>query len=258
MRALAFGGGTDSSAILAGWIERDLQKTQPINVCLFADTGGERPETYTHIERISAEIQKYGLPEITIVRKHARTPEDFTLEGNCLRRKMLPSLAYGFKSCSQKYKIQPQDKFFNNNSGARAIWKAGGHVEKLIGYEFNETRRWAKAPLEDEKYLYRYPLVEWEWTRADAVAALKRVFPDMPLPGKSSCYFCPASTKPEIDELKKTHPDLYARAIAMEDNALHNLQSVKGLGRRFSWREYSTTKEPAVEMASCMFCVDES
>ena len=80
----------------------------------------------------------------------------------------------------------------------------------------------------------------------------------MPLPGKSSCYFCPASTKPEIDELKAKHPALYARALAMEDNAMDNLKSVKGLGRRFSWREYSTTKEPAVEMASCMFCVDES
>ena len=49
---------------------------------------------------------------------------------------------------------------------------------------------------------------------------------------------CPSMTKPEIIQLRDEHPDLLARALAMEDNAKENLQSVKGLGRRFNWRDF--------------------
>ena len=166
---------------------------------------------------------------------------------------MLPSLAYGYKGCSHKFKIAPQEKFFNNNSQARNVWKAGGKVVKLIGYEFREERRWAKAKLEDDKYLYRFPLVEWEWSRPECIAAINRM--GIPLPGKSSCFFCPASTKPEIDQLKTQYPVLFQRALSLEDNAKENLTSVKGLGRRFSWRDYATTSE-VPDVIPCMSCND--
>ena len=47
------------------------------------------------------------------------------------------------------------------------------------------------------------------------------------------------------DEIKKAyrkkarenHPDLFRRAVALEDNAQANLKTVKGLGRSYSWKE---------------------
>ena len=250
MKILSFGGGTDSTAIICGWVERGLE---PFDYILFADTGGERPHTYEHIERMQDYLKKHGMPPITIVRKVKRDKTLYTLEQNCLDQKMLPSLAYGFKGCSQKYKIAPQEKFVNNIPGMRKFFKEGGKVHKYIGYEFSERRRWMKAPVEDDKYIYHYPLVEWEWSRPECIEAIKRA--GLPLPGKSSCFFCPASTKPEIAQLKETYPVLFERALAMEDNAV--LKTVKGLGRRFSWRDYATTlEEPKV--VPCMYCVDET
>lgn len=41
----------------------------------------------------------------------------------------------------------------------------------------------------------------------------------------------------EIEVLRAQYPDLYRRAIAIEDNAMPHLTSVKGLGRNYSWRE---------------------
>jgi hypothetical protein len=67
------------------------------------------------------------MPEVITV-KYAKE----TLEENCLRQNILPSLAYGFKGCSQKYKIQPQDKFVNNWRPAKDCWKAGGKCLKLM------------------------------------------------------------------------------------------------------------------------------
>ena len=39
---VAFGGGVDSTAMIIGMIERQM----PIDLIMFADTGGERPNTY--------------------------------------------------------------------------------------------------------------------------------------------------------------------------------------------------------------------
>jgi hypothetical protein len=250
MKILAFGGGTDSTAILCGWVERGLP---PFDLILFADTGGERPHTYEHIDRMQKWLADHGMPQITIVRKVRRDGRVHSLEENCLESNMLPSLAYGYKSCSQKFKIAPQDKFVNNLPGMRKFFRDGGKLHKFIGYEFAESRRWMQAPIEDKKYFYHYPLVEWQWSRAECIAAIDRA--GIPRPGKSACFFCPSSKKPEIAELKQTYPLLYARALDMEANA--KLTKVKGLGRRFSWREYDTTLEEP-DILPCISCADGS
>lgn len=249
MNILAYGGGTDSTGIICGWLEKGLQESEPIEAIIFADTGGERPHTYAYIATMNEWLPAHGFPPITVVKKGGR---DETLEEHCLRWKSLPSLAYGFKGCSQKFKIEPQVKFVNNWPPARAEWKAGGKVNKLIGFEFAERKRWERARREDEKYTYQYPLVEWEWSRPECQAAILRA--GLPLPGKSACFFCPATRVHEIVELRDQNPDLFARAIAIEDAARPNLQSVKGLGRRFSWRDHETAE--ALDIPVCGACVD--
>ena len=59
----------------------------------------------------------------------------------------------------------------------------------------------------------------------------------LPQPGKSSCFFCPSMRAEEIIHLRDHHPDLFRRAIALEDNARPNLKTVQGLGRNYSWKE---------------------
>lgn len=49
--------------------------------------------------------------------------------------------------------------------------------------------------------------------------------------------FCPSMKREEIMLLKEQHPDLYARAIAIEDNARPRLEKVKGLGRNYAWKD---------------------
>ena len=43
--------------------------------------------------------------------------------------------------------------------------------------------------------------------------------------------------KQEILSLKENYPDLFDRAVALEENALPYLKTVKGLGRSYSWKE---------------------
>jgi hypothetical protein len=225
---VAFGGGTDSTAVLIGL--RDLGR-RPDRI-IFADTGGEQQGTYDFVYTMNSWARKNFGVDIQIVKARRRDGTTQTLEQYALRTQMLPSLAYGFKSCSLKFKVEPQDRDINNWPPAKAAWKAGQRVIKYIGYEAGEVRRVRPPESKDGKYLYQYPLIAWGWYRQHCIEAIKRE--GLPLPGKSSCFFCPAMKKPEIVALPL---DLKRRAVAMEKNAQPNLKTVKGLGRSFAWAD---------------------
>lgn len=231
MTALSFGGGLNSGAMIIELFRRGIRP----DVTLFADTGGERPETYAFVDHVSKWCVKRGFPEVTTVRHESKKHGDKTLEQEVIRTKQLPSIAYGFKTCSQKWKVAPQDKFMNSFQPAIDCWKSGGKVVKLIGYDAGESRR-AKE-YSDDKYGVRYPLIEWGIYREDCVEICKSEgFPT----AKSSCFFCPSMKRWEIRELAKKHPDLLERALRIEENAASNLITVVGLGRSFSWKDFIT------------------
>jgi hypothetical protein len=146
----------------------------------------------------------------------------------------LPSAAYGFRSCSDKWKIQPQDRFMNNYPPAIEFWKAGLKIKKAIGYDAGESRR-GSGLVEDKKYIYWFPLVDWGWFLEDCQSAFTRH--GLPIPPKSACYYCPSSTKSEVLKLSRDHPELFDRAVTMERNAMPSLVTIKGLGRLWSWKE---------------------
>ena len=220
----SYGGGTNSTAMLIECVNRGID----VDLILFADTGGEKPLTYQYVKTFSKWLVDNGMPEITIVKKAGNGE---TLEENCIRMKSLPSIAYGFKTCSQKYKVQPQDKYCNNWQPAKELWKSGQKITKLIGFDADESHR--AREWEDEKYINQYPLVEWDMGRDECIKTISEA--GLCPPGKSACYFCPSSKPSEIRQLAKNNPELMARAIAMEENA--SLTAIKGLGRRFSWKD---------------------
>lgn len=226
---VAFGGGVDSTAMILGLIE----KQAPIDLILFADTGAERPETYDHIQNFSSWLVSKGYPAITIVNRVRKDGTKETLEQECHRRKNLPSIAYGFKSCSQKHKIAPQDKYLNHWQPAIDYWATGDKCVKYIGYDAGESHRADNAAKrEDVKYSYKYPLIEWGWERDECLKIIQKYGFKV---GKSACFFCPSSKPKEIVDLYEKHPDLVERALNIEKQA--ELTSIKGLGRSYAWSE---------------------
>jgi hypothetical protein len=241
---VAYGGGLNSTAMLVGMAKKEIKP----DLILMADTGGEKPETKRFVSHMAAWVRRTWDMDIIVVTK---TGIDATLEDECERKSMLPSLAYGFKSCSLKWKVAPQDKYVNNWKPAKDAWAAGDRVTKVIGYDADEDRR-AKIHT-DNKYDYWYPLIEWQWGRDECAQAV--VDAGLPTPPKSSCFFCPAMKPKEILALRDSHPDLFARAIAMESNA--NLTTVKGLGRRFSWASVASADEDQMRLFADSFADEE-
>lgn len=227
---VAYGGGVNSTAFLIEFVRLGIVPT----LILFSDTGGERPATYAFIKEFSAWLVAHGLPPIiTVIKGFKKGYAQETLEENCLRKKMLPSIAYGFKTCSEKYKIRAQEKYVRRWEVTKALLKAKVKLVKVIGYDAGESRR--AKPYVHHEYDYWYPLIEWGWERDKCEEVVKAAGFS---PEKSSCFFCPSMTKPEILQLRERYPELLERALAMEANAAGNLVTVKGLGRRFSWTEF--------------------
>lgn len=287
---VSYGGGTNSTAMLLELLERG----EHVSAILFADTGGERPETYDFVAMFSEWLVAHGSPEITIVR-HVRRDGSFqSLEDECLEKKCLPSIAYGFKKCSGKFKLEPQDKWTNHWTIARDAWDAKERITKLVGFGIDEQRRADKGNTyqsdawysryasgesvrdialsqlaspdanqlrnmqrrvtEAVRYRKRYPLIEYGMDREACVATIDRF--GIRRPGKSACWFCPSSKKPEIRALPKVYQ---LRSIAMERNAASTLTSVKGLGRNFSWESYLAGQDSAMQQTEIEFpceCTD--
>lgn len=240
---VAYGAGQNSTAMLIGCV---LQG-RPIDLILFSDTGGERPDTYSFVDMMSSWLADRGYPEIIRVSNVNREGEEVTLEENCRDKDMLPSLAYGFryKKCSQRFKIAPQQKYVNNWSPARSAWDQGERVLKYIGYDVGESHRYKEY--DSDKYIYEYPLMmDWRWSREDCQDVI--TWADLPLPPKSACFFCPSTKKSEILKMKEKNPDLLERALQMEDAAQKNLKKIKGLAGNWSWRSFLEADEDQREL----------
>ena len=247
----AWGGGVNSTAMLVQCVQRH----EPVDLVLFADTGGEKPETYAFRDVFAAWWKAHsGAPFISV----RASSKDESLEAECLRIKSLPSKAYGYSKCSMRWKIEPQDKFVNNWEPARVAWKNGERVTKLVGFDAGEAHRTTGTTRDLHKYLYRYPLIEWGMARKECAESI--VAAGLPVPPKSSCFFCPNMGQQEILDLRDQHPDLLARALAMEENWVPTDGSgIKGLGRNWSWsgfleQERRQGKLFPLEPASSMPC----
>lgn len=226
---VAFGGGVDSTAMVIGLVQRN----EPIDLILFADTGGERPETYAHVESFSSWLKERGYPGIVTVWK-VKDGQRYTLEQDCTEHKALPSVAYGFKRCSDHFKIRPQNAYLREWEPAKQAWANGQKVVKYIGYDAGEERRKENADRKvDTKYDYKYPLIDWGWEREECLEVIDAA--GVPRPPKSACFFCPSSRPKEIIDLSERHPDLLERALKIEEQA--DLTTIKGLGRTYAWKE---------------------
>lgn len=212
-RIVSFGGGVNSGALLVGLKEHGIIP----DAILFADTGAEKPETYAFVDTMRTWAVRNLDLGIEVVINDGQYIE---LENECIKRHTLPALVFGWRSCSDKYKVRPQKKYAKRRfPGEEITW--------IVGIDAGEKRR--MGAFEG----CWHPLIEWGWDREACRAALRRE--GLPIPVKSACFFCPASTKRDVFALSKDHPELFARAVAMEENA-EELR-VKGLGRHWSWKE---------------------
>lgn len=276
--AVSYGAGVDSTAMLVALKDAGLRP----RIITFADLSAEKPPTIKHLDRMDRVLADWSWPAIIRCRKETLPGTGYSdLYGNCIANETLPSLAFGMKSCSRKWKQIPQDQVIKGaRSGPNAApphpaWieaqRTGQRILKLIGYDCGraDIRRSRKLPQADADFDYAYPLQILGWARADCIRAITDMLGADYVPIKSACFFCPASKIWELFWLAAHHPELLERALFLERNALTGRHSrfdeiefgaswdevvrtadrfpststTVGLGRNFAWNQWARVND---------------
>lgn len=269
---LAYGAGVDSVACLLLLRQLGLRPA----AIVMANPGSEKRGSWLHLrEWVNPRLRKWGWPEVTVISRaeegayrptqkgRIRRPE--TLREDCMRRRTLPAIAFnGDKTCSDKYKSEPQRWWSARQVWMQERWAAGEKLVKVIGYDFDEPARvqraiaamvappprppghklkecpecrtdrcrWPRDRNKWERVRFNlwFPVFEARLTRAMCEQLIRDA--GMPVPPKSSCTFCPNNTLEEWEELRRDEPEEFARAVEMSRNAeLENPHDI-GLMRR--------------------------
>ena len=272
---VAFGAGTNSSALLiAMWLKGIVP-----DAILFADTGGEREETYRFIEVFSQWLESVGFPPVTVVRHkmtgtRPRRRGKVAIELGKLYRPDVLALPIGFISWAIAVHHERQTRQYQTlleecltkstlpgkaygNSNCSHKWKVAPQqkyirarygdrpVQTWVGIHYGETQRLLKKdggfkPFETDQGWDCYPLCYWGLTQAHCQALIRQFSPEPVV--RSACWFCPNAKTAEIRELKQTNPDLYQLGVDMEKLA-QAAGSGKGLGRSFNWGDIDKMPE---------------
>ena len=233
---VSMGLGIDSVAMVV----RLHREGVPISAILFADTVGEKPETYAYRLVLNQWLRARNLPEVELVKSRHQHGRYEGLAGNCVANRTLPSLAFGRRGCSGKWKHEVLGK-------SRGPWKDAGlpaaldakarglPIYRAIGYDAGpKDARRPNIP-DDRHYRYVYPLREFGMDREACIREILAA--GLPVPIKSACFFCPASKPAELIWLHAVHPELFMQALQMEEIARPRLDTIEGL-----WRKSTRTR----------------
>ena len=233
---LNYGMGVDSTAILLRWLEMtDNERGFPLEdlIVLTAQTGDEFESTKKLVEaHIFPLLRKHRIRFVEIAKHGPSTKDGYTvLQDTCNpyelhiegdyklsqqmhQRGTIPALS-GAHLCAIKWKGTVIDSWLHDHLFGQAFGP-------YLGYSAEETKRAEKC--EEYKPLgqgYRFPLIEWGWTRLHCLEFIKRVTGVMWK--KSCCKFCPYISKQSAIQRFLEEPEaaafaLYTELIAIATN----------------------------------------
>jgi hypothetical protein len=217
-------GGKDSSALAIYMRDR-----VPAMEYFFCDTGAELPETYEYLTRLEAVLGK------PITRINADRGFDHWFE---VYRGALPSPQ--MRWCTKNMKIKPLE-----------AWIGEEPAVSYVGIRADENNR--KGYISTKPNITaRFPFVEDGVDHDGVLRILEQAGVGLPSYYKwrtrSGCYFCFYQRKAEWVGLAQQHPDLFERAVAIEQKVLKDAGGDRDVsfadramkGRLYTWSSGET------------------
>lgn len=187
-KVISYGGGVDSTAML-------LRMDESTRIVMF-DTGAENPRTLEFVRQHM--LPRYPWIEIIPVLYGGLGVYDY-----CIKHRTAPAFALN-RFCTVEYKIKPFEKILSEYDTTHVFVALnadeGKRVERHRGYENAITE---------------FPL----YTDGIGREQCKQIIQDagLPVPPKSSCFFCPFKSRSEWRAMPQAQPDLFVKAIALEN-----------------------------------------
>lgn len=253
-RFLSYGGGTQSAMLALASAAGDLPT---VDAVIFADTGGELPETYLYAEYVRRALDRAGIPFVTVSAGNLEeallspvplsknpTPPAHTIQEDGRRGRI------NNYRCSWDYKRRVITRATKELVGGRGAWKRQT-IEQWVGMSVDELSRCkpdpecrcghnrtrppyrdtgeprghtpactdCSCPGFDPWRVNVWPLVDLRYRRGDTIAWFTRN--GHPTPPRSACWFCPNQGNARWRELRDSHPDLWERAVKLDEHIRH-------------------------------------
>jgi hypothetical protein len=217
LTVISYGGGVQSTAMLVLAAQGKLGVD--VDAALFANVGddSEHPATLVYVREVAIPwAAERGLP-VHMLDRVKRTGEVETLMGRLMKEgsrslpipvRMPDTGAPGTRSCTKDFKIAVVGKWLKKHG-------ANKHdpATVCIGISTDEITRVSNKRVEPyERPIY--PLIDLGLDRS----ACQRVIAEagLPVPGKSSCFFCPFHRPQMWSEMRRDEPELFFKAADLE------------------------------------------
>lgn len=203
------GGGVQSTACLV----LAAQGRIPYRTFIFANVGdrAESPATLAYIrDHLKPYAAAHGIKWVDVQRKRRDgAPVDLYDDlHRPIRAINIPvrmsNGSPGNRNCTTEFKIRPIAKWIKANAPNCTLGK---------GISTDEPHR-ATPSRESDGYTSAYPLIELGYSRSDCLRLA--VDARLPLPPKSSCWFCPYKTTDQWITMRREQPALFDKAAQLE------------------------------------------
>ena len=212
-RYFSFGGGVQSTAVLVLAAQGRVQ----YDAFLFSNVGNdsENPATIAYVENVAKPYAAAHGVELVELQKRRRTGEAVTLYRNLQKRTRaidIPVYLGGggpiSRNCTVDFKMRVIGKHTKQHGATEAT-----PAVVAIGISMDEIQRMHNKSAIAWQTL-EYPLIDLRLYRRDCM----RIIADagLPVPPKSSCWFCPFHRRDEWVTMKREQPELFGRAVELE------------------------------------------
>lgn len=213
MRVFAFGGGVQSTAVLV----LAAQGRLAYDACLFANVGddSEHPATLRYVREVAMPFAAARGLTLHEIRRERPPDRPQTLYTDLLADRSgvrIPARqaggAPGRRGCTGDWKIKVLARWMRAHG---ASVKSPATVG--LGISLDEYHR-ARTDSGFAWQRLEYPLLDLGLRRSDCVALIGAA--GLPVPPKSSCWFCPFKNRADWLRLRHDTPELFARAANLE------------------------------------------
>lgn len=215
MRVISYGGGVQSTAMI---VLAAQGKLGPVTDAIFANVGddSEHPATLAYVRDV---MTPWAAARGITVHELARKKRDGTTEtlmGRMLKANTSSTVipirmsngAPGNRSCTIDFKVRVLAKWHKAHGATPA-----NPATSLIGISLDEVQRVGRAR-SNPREIIEYPLIDLRLTRQDCKRVISEV--GLPVPGKSSCFFCPFHRPAMWATMRRDEPELFQRAADLE------------------------------------------
>lgn len=214
MKVISYGGGVQSTALLVLAAQREIDYP----TFLFANVGddSEHPATLAYLREVAVPYAiraGIDLQQLKRVRRDG-APETLMQRLNRPGTRSIPipvrmaNGAPGRRSCTADFKIKVVGRWLREH-GATAIEPA----TVGIGISVDEIQRANRRRCEPHERI-EYPLLDLRMRRIDCERIIAQA--GLPVPPKSSCFFCPFRTVRAWQQQRRDEPELFIKSVQLE------------------------------------------